>query len=180
MPSSTATDTDWVMPVIIPLINNTEYVTGFNFAAIANHSGTSSSGKSAGLSIKSGMPRKLTIPQNVSCDFAVAAITTEIPEKPSEKRITIIIIGIIINGLTKLTPIASAIPKIKLACNVEIKEIANILPSAIDDLEIGDVRALFMNPYLLSQRVFTPPNMLVKIAVRIMTPGVINSTYDRS
>src|SRR5574341_996305 len=144
---------------------------------MANQSGTSSSGKSAGLSINSGILRKLTTPQNVSCDFAVAAITTEIPENPSENKITMNIIGMNIKGFTKLTPIASAIPKIKLACNAETKEIANILPSAMDDLEIGDVSALFIKPYLLSQRVFTPPNMLVKIAVRIMTPGVMNSMY---
>ena len=39
-------------------------------------------------------------------------------------------IGAIINGFGNDTPIAKAIPTIKLACNAEIKEIALIFPSA--------------------------------------------------
>jgi hypothetical protein len=107
----------------------------------------------------------------------VAATITEMPEKPNENKITIAIIGAIISGFGKLTPIANAIPKIKLACNAEIKEIADIFPRAIDEREIGDVSALFIKPYLLSQRVLTPPKILVKIAVSIITPGAINSIY---
>jgi len=121
------------------------------------------------------MPRKLITPQKVSCDFATAATTTEIPENPSENKITISIIGINIRGFGKLTPSARAIPKTRLACSADITDMESILPIAIDDLEIGDVKALFMNPYRRSQSVLTPPNMLVKIAVNIMTPGAINS-----
>jgi hypothetical protein len=50
----------------------------------------------------------------------------------------------------------------------------------MDDLEIGDVSAWFINPYLLSHKVFTPPKILVKIAVSIMIPGVMNSMYSPS
>ena len=57
-------------------------------------------------------------------------------------KIMIAIIGIIKNTFEKLTPIASAIPIIRLAWRADIIEIASILPSAIDDLEIGDVKAL--------------------------------------
>jgi hypothetical protein len=86
-------------------------------------------------------------------------------------------IGAIIIGFGKVTPIARAIPKIKLAWSAAIREIADIFPIAIEEREIGDVRALFINPYLLSQSVFTPPKILVNIAVSIMTPGAINSIY---
>ena len=68
-------------------------------------------GKSAGLSKNNGIPRKLIIPQNVSCDFAAAATMTEIPEKPIENNITIPIIGAIIHRLGILTPIINAIPR---------------------------------------------------------------------
>ncbi len=78
------------------------------------------------------------------------------------------------------TPIANAIPKIKLAWSAAINEIASILPSAIDERDIGEVRALFMKPYRLSHNVLTPPNMLVNIAVRTITPGAINSMYSPS
>ncbi len=91
------------------------YVTGFSLAIVASQSGKSSSGKSAGLSMKSGMPRKLITPQNVSWDFAVAATITDIPENPSENKITIPIIGAIIQKLGNVTPIASAIPIMRLA-----------------------------------------------------------------
>jgi hypothetical protein len=110
----------------------------------------------------------------------VAATITEIPENPRENNITIAIIGAIISGFGKVTPIAKAIPTIKLACIAEIKEIADIFPSAMEDREIGDVNALFINPYRLSHRVLTPPKILVKIAVRIITPGAINSMYSPS
>jgi len=101
--------------------------------------------------------------------------SVEIPENPSENKITITMIGAIIMGFGKLTPIAKAIPIIKLACKAEIKEIADILPRAIAEREIGEVNALFIKPYRLSHNVLTPPKILVKIAVRIMTPGAINS-----
>jgi hypothetical protein len=122
-----------------------------------------------------GIPRKLITPQKVSWDFAVAATITEIPENPNENKMTTAIIGIIIIGFGKLTPIAKAIPIIKLACKAEIKEIADILPKAIAEREIGEVNALFIKPYRLSHNVLTPPKILVKIAVRTMTPGAINS-----
>ena len=93
---------------------------------------------------------------------------------------TIAMMGAIMIGLGKLTPIASAIPKIRLACNAAIKEIADIFPSAIAEREIGEDSALFIKPYRLSHRVLTPPKILVKIAVRIMTPGAINSMYSPS
>src|SRR3990167_1355365 len=99
------------------------------------------------------------------------------PEKPRENKITIAMIGAIINGFGKVTPIAKAMPISKLAWSAEIKERADILPNAIEEREIGDVSALFINPYLLSHRVLTPPKMLVKIAVSIITPGAINSIY---
>jgi len=94
-----------------------------------------------------------------------------------ENNITIAIIGTIIKGFGKDTPIANAIPKIKLAWSAAISAIADIFPKAIADLDIGEVKALFIKPYRLSHKVFTPPNMLVKIAVRIITPGAINSMY---
>ena len=72
--------------------------------------------------MNNGIPSKFIIPQNVSWDFAVAARVTEIPEKPNENNITIPIIGIIIKGFGKVTPIAKAIPMIKLACKAAIKE----------------------------------------------------------
>ena len=84
--------------------------------------------------------------QKVSWDFAVAATVTEIPENPNENKITIAMIGMITKRFGKLTPIANAIPMIKLACNAEIKEIASIFPSAMDERETGDVNALFINP----------------------------------
>ena len=68
----------------------------------------------------------------------------------------------------------------RLACIAATKDIANIFPSAIDDLEIGDVSAWFIKPYLLSHKVFTPPNMLVNIAVSMIIPGVMNSIYSPS
>ena len=86
----------------------------------------------------------------------------------------------IMNGFGKVTPIAKAIPIIKLACKAAIKEIADIFPKAMAEREIGEVSALFIKPYLLSQRVLTPPKILVKIAVRIMTPGAMNSIYSPS
>ena len=110
--------------------------------------------------------------------MTVAATTTEIPENPKENKMTIAIIGAIIIGFGKLTPIAKAIPKIKLACKAAIKDIADIFPSAIAEREIGEVNALFIKPYRLSHKVLTPPKMLVKIAVRIMTPGAMNSIYS--
>ena len=63
-------------------------------------------GINAGLSMKRGIPKKLIIPQKVSCDFAVAATITDIPENPRENKITIAIIGTIIKGLANVTPIA--------------------------------------------------------------------------
>ncbi len=54
---------------------------------------------------------------------------------------------------------------------------ADIFPRAIEEREIGEVNALFIKPYLLSQSVLTPPKMLVKMAVRIITPGAMNSMY---
>ena len=63
---SRATEKAWILPLIISLINNTEYVTGFNFATNASQFGNNSRGKSAGLSINNGMPRKLITPQKVS------------------------------------------------------------------------------------------------------------------
>jgi len=63
---SKATEKIWIVPVIICLINNTEYVTGFSFATKASQLGNSSRGKSAGLSINRGIPRKLITPQKVS------------------------------------------------------------------------------------------------------------------
>ena len=117
-----------------------------------------------------GMPRKLITPQKVSCDFAVAATVTEIPENPRENRITIAMIGTIMTGFGKVTPIAKAIPKIKLACNAAIKEMADIFPKAIAEREIGDVSALFIKPYRLSHNVLTPPKILVKIAVEYYHP----------
>jgi hypothetical protein len=130
--------------------------------------------------MNNGIPSKFIIPQNVSWDFAVAARVTEIPEKPNENNITIPMIGIIIKGFGKVTPIAKAIPIIKLACKAAIKEMADIFPIAIAEREIGDVKALFIKPYRLSHSVFTPPKILVKIAVKIITPGAINSIYSPS
>ena len=52
------------------------------------------------------------------------------------------------------------------------------MPNAIEDREIGEVRALFIKPYLLSHNVLTPPKILVNIAVSIITPGAINSIYE--
>jgi hypothetical protein len=127
-----------------------------------------------------GKPRKLTVPQKVSCDFAAAANITDIPENPIENNITIAMIGPIINKFGIVTPIAIAIPKMRLACIAATRDIANIFPSAIDDLEIGEVSAWFINPYLLSHKVFTPPKMLVKIAVSIIIPGAMNSIYSPS
>jgi len=49
-------------------------------------------------------------------------------------------------SLLVLVPIAIAIPIIRLACKAAINEIADILPRAIEDLEIGEVNALFINP----------------------------------
>ena len=62
-----------------------------------------------------GNPRKLTVPQKVSWDLAAAANITDIPEKPIENKTTIAMIGAIINKFGMVTPIASAIPKIRLA-----------------------------------------------------------------
>jgi hypothetical protein len=45
--------------------------------------------------------------------------------------------------LEKLTPISIAIPIIKADCIAEIKEMASILPSAIDEREAGETSALF-------------------------------------
>ena len=126
------------------------------------------------------MPSKLIIPQKVSWDFAVAARVTDIPENPKENKITIAMMGTIMKGFGKVTPIAKAIPIIKLACKAAIKEIADIFPKAMAEREIGEVSALFIKPYRLSQRVFTPPKILVKMAVRIMTPGAMNSIYSPS
>jgi len=70
-------------------------------------------------------------------------------------------IGAIINGFGKVTPIAKAIPIIKLACKAEIKEIADIFPRAIAEREIGEVNALFIKPYRLSHNVLTPPKIQV-------------------
>ena len=67
-------------------------------------------------------------------------------KNPKENKITIPIIGTIIIGFGNVTPIANEIPKIKLACIAAIKEIADIFPSAIEEREIGDVSALFINP----------------------------------
>jgi hypothetical protein len=39
---------------------------------------------------------------------------------------------------------------------------------------------MFIKPYLRSHKVFTPPKMLVKIAVNIIIPGVMNSIYEPS
>ena len=61
-----------------------------------------------------------------------------------------------------------------------IKEIADIFPKAIAEREIGEVNALFIKPYLRSQSVLTPPKILVKMAVKIITPGAINSIYSPS
>ncbi len=130
--------------------------------------------------MNNGIPRKLITPQNVSCDFAVAATITEIPENPNENKITIAIMGTIKIKSVKFTPIANAIPKTRLAWSAAINEIASIFPNAIDEREIGAVNALFIKPYLLSQSVLTPPKILVKIAVSIITPGVINSIYSPS
>jgi hypothetical protein len=130
--------------------------------------------------MNNGIPIKFIMPQKVSWDFAVAARVTDIPENPNENKTTIAIIGIIMKGFGKVTPIAKAIPIIKLACKAAIKEIADIFPKAIAEREIGEVKALFIKPYRLSQRVLTPPKILVKMAVRIMTPGAINSIYSPS
>jgi hypothetical protein len=73
------------------------------------------------------------------------------------------------------TPIRIAMPIIRADCIAEIKDIASIFPNAMEDLDAGETSALFMKPYLLSHNVLTPPKMLVKIAVRIITPGAINS-----
>jgi hypothetical protein len=130
--------------------------------------------------MNNGIPIKFIMPQKVSWDFAVAARVTDIPENPNENKTTMAIIGIIMKGFGKVTPIAKAIPIIKLACKAAIKEIADIFPKAIAEREIGEVKALFIKPYRLSQRVLTPPKILVKMAVRIMTPGAINSIYSPS
>jgi hypothetical protein len=130
--------------------------------------------------MNNGIPIKFIMPQKVSWDFAVAARVTDIPENPKENKTTMAIIGIIMKGFGKVTPIAKAIPIIKLACKAAIKEIADIFPKAIAEREIGEVKALFIKPYRLSQRVLTPPKILVKMAVRIMTPGAINSIYSPS
>ena len=53
---------------------------------------------------------------------------------------------VLISGFGKLTPIAKAIPKIRLACIAAIKEIADIFPSAIAERDIGEVKALFIKP----------------------------------
>ena len=69
---------------------------------------------------------------------------------------------------------------VDLLTKAAIKEIAAIFPNAIAEREIGEDRALFIKPYRLSHKVFTPPKILVKIAVSIMTPGAINSMYSPS
>ena len=102
-------------PDIILRTKITAYVTGLNWAIVANQSGINASGKRAGLIINIGKPRKLTVPQKVSWDFAAAANITDIPENPIENRTTIAMIGAIINKFGIVTPIASAIPKIRLA-----------------------------------------------------------------
>ena len=79
------------------------------------------------------------------------------------------------NKLENVTPIKIAIPIMSADCIAEITDIANIFPKAIEDLDAGDTSALFMNPYLLSHSVLTPPKILVNIAVSIMTPGAMNS-----
>jgi len=135
-----------VTPVIKPRTSKTVYVTGLSFATDASQSGSSSKGKRAGLSMNNGIPRKFIIPQNVSWDFAVAATITDIPEKPNENRITIAIMGAKTRGLGNETPIASAIPKIRLACKAAIREIASIFPKAMAERDIGDVKALFIKP----------------------------------
>lgn len=165
-------------PVIISLIRSTAYVTGLNFASVASHSGNSSSGKSAGLSMNNGIPSMLIKPQKVSCDFAVAATVTDIPANPNENSMTVPIMGIIINGSENVTPIASAIPSMRLACNAATSEMAIILPIAIDAREMGVVSIIFIKPYRLSHNVLTPPNILVNMAVNIITPGAINSMYS--
>src|SRR5574337_1033635 len=103
---------------------------------------------------------------------------TDIPENPSEKAITINMIGITTSMFAMPTPRARAIPRIRLDWSADMSDIASIFPNAIDVREIGEVSALFINPYLLSHKVFTPPKMLVKIAVSIMTPGAMNSMYE--
>ena len=102
-------------PDIIFRTKITAYVTGLNWAIEPNHSGIKASGKRAGLIMNIGSPRKLTVPQKVSWDLAAAANITDIPENPIEKRITIAMIGAINNKFGRVTPIASAIPKIRLA-----------------------------------------------------------------
>ncbi len=167
-------------PVIISLMSSTAYVTGLNFARVDSHSGSNSSGNSAGLIIKSGIPSILIMPQKVSCDLAVAATVTDTPANPSENNMTMPIIGIIIMGSEKVTPIASAIPIMRLACSAATSDMAAILPSAIDAREMGVVRTMFIKPYRLSHNVLTPPNILVNIAVNTMTPGAMNSIYSPS
>ena len=53
-------------PDIILRTKITAYVTGLNCAIVANQSGMRANGKSAGLIINIGNPRKLTVPQKVS------------------------------------------------------------------------------------------------------------------
>jgi hypothetical protein len=50
-------------------------------------------------------------------------------------------IGAIMNKFGIVTPIARAIPKMRLACIAATSDIASIFPSAMDDLEIGEVSA---------------------------------------
>ena len=173
--NSIATGTNWTVPVIICLMRSTAYVTGLSLATNASQDGNSSNGKSAGLSMNRGIPRKLMTPQKVSWDLDVAATITDIPEKPSEKIVTVNKIGNITSKFEMCTPNASAIPRIRLDCNAEIKDIASIFPNAIEDLDTGETRALFMKPYRLSHNVLTPPKILVNIAVSIITPGAMNS-----
>ena len=73
--------------------------------------------------------------------MAAAANITDIPENPIENKITIAMIGAIINKFGIVTPIARAIPKMRLACIAATNDIASIFPSAMDDLEIGEVSA---------------------------------------
>ena len=75
---------------------------------------------------------------------------------------------------------ASDIPMMRLACSTDTVDMASILPRASDERDMGETRALFMNPYRRSQRVFTPPNMLVKMAVSTITPAAMNSMYSPS
>mgnify|MGYP000262054442 FL=1 len=87
--------------------------------------------------------------------------------------------GIDHEGCNQIEEVLS-LPILKLLVRCSGHEYTSDQMLEIAEREIGEVNALFIKPYLLSQSVLTPPKILVKIAVKMMTPGAINSIYSPS